>query len=255
MSHIALDASERNPVVGFLTRVVSPAVSPWLRETWRGTEHVPMRGPAVIVSNHLSYSDPFILGRFLLHAGRLPHFLGKAEVFATPIVGPLLRRAGQIPVHRGTARAAESFTAAVDAVSAGQIVCLLPEGTLTRDPNMWPMAGKSGAARIALTTGCPLVPVAMWGPERILPPTRRAIAALPGAVLRRHDVTVTAGAPIDLDDLRGQQLDAQVLTEATARIMWAITDLLVQIRGESPVSRPLANPRVGSRQTEEREHS
>lgn len=251
MSHVALDASERNLVVRFITKVVAPAVAPWLRESWRGTQHVPASGAAVIVSNHLSYSDPFVLGRFLMHAGRMPHFLGKAEVFATPVLGSLLRQAGQIPVHRGTARAAESFAAAIDAVEAGQLVCLLPEGTLTRDPNLWPMAGKSGAARIALTTGCPLVPVAMWGPERILPPTRRVVAALPAALRRRHDVTVSAGPPVDLDDLRTRPLDADVLTEATARIMRAITGLLVDIRGEAPQSLPLANPRVRSRAVHE----
>lgn len=252
MSDVSLDASERNAIVGFITKVVAPAVSPWLRETWRGPQNIPASGPAVVAGNHLSYSDPFVIGRFLLHAGRLPHFLGKAEVFATPVIGPLLRRAGQIPVHRGTARAADSFAAALDAIDAGQIVCLLPEGTLTRDPDLWPMAGKSGAARIALTTGCPVIPVAMWGPERILPPTRSPLKMLPKATLRRHDVTVHAGPPVDLDDLRGKELDADVLTEATARIMRAITDLLVDIRGESPSSQPLANPRIASRTLGER---
>lgn len=247
MSDVSLDESERNGFVRFITGVVAPGISPWLRETWRGAEHVPDHGAAVIAGNHLSYSDPFVLGRFLLHAGRLPHFLGKAEVFATPVLGPLLKRAGQIPVHRGTARAADSFSAAVDAVESGKIVCLLPEGTLTRDPDLWPMAGKSGAARIALTTGCPLVPVAMWGPERILPPTRNALKSLPSAVVRRHDVTVSAGPPVDLDDLRARPLDAEVLTEATARVMAAITELLVEIRGESPTTTPLDNPRVRSR--------
>lgn len=134
MAKISLDAGERNAVVSVITKAVGPAVAPWLRETWRGAEHVPATGGAVIAANHLSYSDPFVIGRFLLYgAGRLPHFLGKAEVFAVPVLGPLLRRAGQIPVHRGTARAKDSFVEAVDAVAAGRLVCLLPEGTLTRD--------------------------------------------------------------------------------------------------------------------------
>lgn len=250
MSHISLDAGERNAVVGVITRLVAPGVAPWLDETWAGSEHVPRDGGAVVAGNHLSYADPFAIGRFLLFAcGRLPHFLGKAEVFAVPVLGRLLRQAGQIPVHRGSARAKDSFAEAVTAVEAGRLVCLLPEGTLTRDPHHWPMAGKSGAARIALTTGAPLVPVAMWGPERIIPPhgdTRKALMRLP---LRRHPVTVVAGPPIDLDDLRELPLDAEVLTEATRRLMAAITDLLAGIRGERPGEPPMVNPKIVSKDT------
>ena len=253
MAKISLDAGERNAVVSVITNAVAPAVAPWLRETWRGAEHVPATGGAVIAANHLSYSDPFVIGRFLLYgAGRLPHFLGKAEVFAAPVLGPLLRRAGQIPVHRGTARAKDSFVEAVDAVAAGRLVCLLPEGTLTRDRAFWPMTGKSGAARIALTTGAPLVTVAMWGPERIIPPTSRARHVVPHLLTRRHDVTVVAGEPVDLDDLRGRDLDTEVLTEATRRLMAAILELLCEIRGERPGAPPLDNPRTVSRPTDAR---
>lgn len=248
MSQCSLDASERNAVVRVLVHGVAPAVAPWLRERWAGIEHVPRHGGAVIAANHLSYSDPFVIGRFLVRgAGRLPHFLGKAEVFAVPMLGALLQRAGQIPVHRGTVRAADSFRSAVEAVEAGRVVCLLPEGTLTRDPQLWPMAGKSGAARIALTTGCPLVPVAMWGPERILPPRARTLAAMPRLLTRRHHVEVVAGPPVVLDDLRAVPLDATVLAEATRRLMGDITALLAGIRGEHPTTNPMENPRIASR--------
>lgn len=253
MAKVSLDATERNAVVTVITGVIVPGVSPWLRETWRGIEHIPTNGGAVVAANHLSYADPFVIGRFLLvGARRLPHFLGKAEVFAVPVLGPLLRRAGQIPVHRGTSRAKDSFVEAVDAVASGRIVCLLPEGTLTRDKNFWPMTGKSGAARIALTTGAPLVPVAMWGPERIVPPGSRARRVVPRVLTRRHDVTVVAGEPVDLDDLRGCEIDTAVLTEATRRLMADILELLCDIRGERPQNAPLDNPRAVSRPTRAR---
>lgn len=247
MTKLVLDESERNAVVRFITSGVAPALAPWLDEAWQGQEHVPHGSGAVLAGNHLSYADPFVIGRFILGAGRLPHFLGKAEIFDVPVLGGLLRRAGQMPVRRGTARAADSFAAAVRAVEAGRIVCLLPEGTLTRDPGLWPMSGKTGAARIALTTGCPLIPVAMWGPERIIAPTAHPGKALPAALTRRHPVTVVAGAPIDLSDLRQRPLDAEILAEATSRLMGAITDQLAQVRGERPTAAPLSNPRVASR--------
>ena len=102
MSDVSLDESERNGVVRFITGVVAPGISPWLRETWRGAEHVPDHGPAVIAGNHLSYSDPFVLGRFLLHAGRLPHFLGKAEVFATPVLQRSLALGADVVIYSAT---------------------------------------------------------------------------------------------------------------------------------------------------------
>lgn len=253
MSHVSLDAGERNGVVAFITRVVAPGVGPWLRETWRGELNVPAHGGVVVAGNHLSYADPFVIGRFLLDGvHRLPHFLGKAEVFAVPVLGSLLRKAGQIPVHRGSARASDSFAEAVAAVEAGRLVCLLPEGTLTHDANFWPMAGKTGAARIALVTGAPLVPVAMWGPERIIPPHTTPRQWAPKLAFRRHDVVVSAGPPVDLDDLRDRELDAEVLAEATRRLMAAITELLAEIRGERPAAGPLANPKVVSKPSKSR---
>lgn len=239
---------EDNVLSRFIDRAVAPAIAPWLEETWQGQEHVPDRGGVVVAANHLSHSDPLVIGRFLIEgAGRFPHFLGKAEIFATPVFGRLIRHAGQIPVHRGTARAADSFVEAVSALEEGELVCLLPEGTLTRDPDLWPMAGKTGAARLALTTGCPLVPVAMWGPERILPPNAGLLSHIPRIVTHRHEVSVTAGEPLDLEDLRGRPLDAATLAEATSRLMDVITDLLAQIRGEAAPVHRIENPRIVSR--------
>ena len=158
----------------------------------------------------------------------------KAEVFKVPLLGPLLRSAGQIPVQRGTSAAVGSLHSAIEAVNSGECVVIYPEGTLTRDPQLWPMSAKNGVARIALTTGAPVIPAAQWGPQEVIPPYRKSIKLLP-----RKTMHVWAGPPVDLDDLRGQPLTGDVLTEATARIMTAITAILADIRGEQPPAAPL----------------
>jgi len=140
------------------------------RRDWAGMEHIP-EGGAVTVVNHISHVDPLSFAHFLHDAGRLPRFLGKAGLFSVPVVGTILRGAGQIPVYRESDDAAEAYSAAVAAVRAGELVAIYPEATLTRDPDLWPMTGKTGAARIALKTGAPVIPVAQWGPHLVLPGT------------------------------------------------------------------------------------
>lgn len=196
------------------------------RRDWHGAEHIP-DGGAVAVTNHLSHFDPLSFAHFLYDAGRLPRFLGKASLFSVPVVGTILRGAGQIPVYRESEDAAKAYSAAVDAVRAGELVAIYPEATLTRDPDLWPMAGKTGAARIALETGAPVVPVAQWGPQLVLPPYGRMPRLLP-----RRTMHLRAGPPVDVSDLVGRPVDAALLAEATERIMAAITGLLEDIRGD-----------------------
>jgi 1-acyl-sn-glycerol-3-phosphate acyltransferase len=108
-----------------------------------------------------------------------------------------------------------------------------PEATITRDPAMWPMVGKTGAARIALATGAPVIPVAQWGAQRLLPPYAKRPVLWP-----RVTVFARAGAPVELSDLRGAAPSAEVLDVATARIMAAITAELETIRAErAPATR------------------
>jgi 1-acyl-sn-glycerol-3-phosphate acyltransferase len=197
------------------------------RRDWRGVENLPTSGGCVVAVNHVSEVDPMPFAHFLFDNGRIPRFLGKAEVFKVPIAGRILTSAGQIPVYRLSDDAAQAFSAAVAAVEKGECVVVYPEGTLSRDPGMWPMIGKSGAARIALTTRCPVIPCAQWGPQEILAPYARRPRLLPRKVMR-----ITAGPPVDLDDLRGQEITTQLLATATERIMAAITALLEEIRGE-----------------------
>lgn len=203
------------------------------KRDWRGAEHLPASGGCVVVTNHVSEFDPVPFAHFLVDNGRLPRFLGKAEVFAVPVVGKIITSAGQIPVNRKTTDAAKAFGAAVAALRAGECVVVYPEGTISRDPDLWPMTGKSGAARIALTTRCPVIPCAQWGPNLLLAPYARKPSLFP-----RKTMHVWAGPPVALDDLYGEPLTPAVLRTATARIMAAITALLEEIRGgKAPVER------------------
>jgi 1-acyl-sn-glycerol-3-phosphate acyltransferase len=227
----AVAAALLRPVVGGLTRPVR-----------HGAEHLPRGGGVVLAANHLSFVDPLVLAHAVDALGRRPRFLAKAELFEVPVVGALLRGAGQIPVHRGTERAAHALDAAVSAVRRGECVVVYPEGTLTHDPELWPDHARTGAARIALTTRAPLLPVAQWGPQEILMPWSRRLRLLP-----RRTVTVAIGPPIDLQDLYGREQTTEVLAEATARLMDAITDRLAELRGE-PRPDPRPGPHPGSRQ-------
>ncbi|TWP35756.1 1-acyl-sn-glycerol-3-phosphate acyltransferase [Leekyejoonella antrihumi] len=217
---------------------VIAGLRPMLRQItvqdWRGTEYVPRTDGFVVSSNHLSYLDPFVLAHFLVDQGRAPHFLAKSSLFKPPGVRQAMEGTGQIPVYRGTARAVDAFSAALKAIANGACVCVLPEGTLTRDPDLWPMTGKSGAARIALETGCPLLPVGVWGTQDVLWPYRGRVPRL----LPRKTIHVYAGPPVDLDDLRGQQVTGGLLKLATERLMDAITaQVALARRMEAPETR------------------
>lgn len=199
------------------------------RRDWRGAEHIPTHGGCVLAVNHVSEVDPVPFGHFVYDNGRLPRFLGKAEIFKLPVVGWILSGAGQIPVYRMSSDAQQALSAAVAAVGAGECVVVYPEGTISRDPALWPMVGRSGAARIALATGCPVIPCAQWGPQEILAPYARRPRLFP-----RRLMQVRAGAPVDLSDLDGMPLTLELLALATERIMAAITRLLADIRAEDP---------------------
>lgn len=218
---------------GLCIRVVRHPLMLLTKRDWRGADHIPPNGGCVIAVNHVSEFDPLATAHFVYDSGRLPRFLGKVEVFRIPVLGWVLRSAGQIPVYRQSIGAAAAFSAAVEAVESGRCVVVYPEGTITRDPHQWPMAAKTGVARIALATGCPLVPVAQWGPQEVLPPYTWLPRVLPRKLIR-----IRAGAPVELADLAGKPITPDLMKQATDRVLDAITGLLEEIRGESaPVKR------------------
>jgi 1-acyl-sn-glycerol-3-phosphate acyltransferase len=207
--------------------ILRPILMVLTKRDWHGAENLPKTGGFVATPNHLSYTDPIVFAHFMVDNGRPPFYLGKEGVFRAPVLGAILRGAQQIPVYRNTGQAADAFRAAVAAVNEGKAVGVYPEGTLTRDPDLWPMTGKTGAARIALATKCPVIPVAQWGPEKLLAPYSKKIG-----FLSRKTMHVTAGPPVDLSDLYDKPITAALLREATSRIMDAITAQLEEIRGE-----------------------
>jgi 1-acyl-sn-glycerol-3-phosphate acyltransferase len=228
--------------LGFWRRFVVILIKPFLttltRRTWRGMEHLPATGGLIIVPNHISHADPLISAHFVYDAGRWPQFLGKASVFKVPVAGWLLHKVRQIPVERGTLEAARSLDKLVAAVREGGAVVVYPEGTTTREPDLWPMRGKTGAARLALETGAPVVPVAMWGPERIFDPRTARLRVRP-----RMPVTVIAGPPVDLCRWAGATPSKETLNEMTDVIMLRLRDLVAEIRGGTPP--PLWRPADG----------
>jgi 1-acyl-sn-glycerol-3-phosphate acyltransferase len=211
----------------FCVAVLRPLLMALTRRDWRNTERLPSSGGCVLVANHVSHIDPLTYAHFVYDSGRLPRFLAKSEVMEIPVLKVVLRSAGQIPVYRQSRTASEAFRAAVAAVEKGEAVVVYPEGTITRDPDLWPMVGKSGAARIALSTGKPVIPTAQWGPQHILAPYAKRPHVFP-----RKTIHVAVGEPVDLSDLQGQHLTPAVLREATDRIMVAVTGLVEDLRGE-----------------------
>jgi 1-acyl-sn-glycerol-3-phosphate acyltransferase len=207
--------------------VVKPTLLAFTKRTWDGGENIPATGGCIVVFNHISHVDPLTAAHFLYDHGRIPRYLAKSGLFKNKALGFFLRGAGQIPVERLTRNAKGAYDAAVAAVRAGECVVVYPEGTLTRDPDLWPMTGKSGAARIALETGCPVIPVGQWGAHELLPPYTKTPHLLP----RKH-IRMLAGPPVPLDDLVALPRTQQVINSATARIMAAIVELVEELRGE-----------------------
>src|SRR5215204_2594186 len=221
------------PALVRTVRLLDAIMRPWTRRDWQDQHKIPQTGGVIFVVNHISNADPLAVGQFLAFSGRWPRFLAKSSLFDLPVVGRVLRACGQIPVQRQSPAAADALAAAVRAVKDGQAVTIYPEGTITRDPGLWPMAGKTGAARICLQTGCPVIPIGQWGAQAIMFGTKIGFPKL----LPRKTLRLKVGDPVELDDLRGKPVTSAVLTEATDRIMDEITSLVADLRGGIPPER------------------
>ncbi|MCD6640640.1 MAG: 1-acyl-sn-glycerol-3-phosphate acyltransferase [Nocardioides sp.] len=222
-------AQPRGWAFAFAASILKPVLIPLASRTWIDGEKIPATGGCLVVLNHVSHVDPLLTAHFVYDHGRLPRYLAKSGLFKNRVLGDFLKSAGQIPVERLSRNAAGAYDAAVQAVRDGECVVVYPEGTLTRDPGLWPMKGKSGAARIALATGCPVIPVGHWGAQDLLQPYGKKPDLLP----RKH-IVMKAGDPVDLHDLTTETPTPEAVAEATRRIMAAITELVADIRGESP---------------------
>lgn len=201
----------------------------WRRES-SGVEHLPARGGLILAANHISHLDPIALADHALYDLRLtPRFMAKSTLFTgNGLLARVMRGADQIPVYRHTADASKALDAAVEALGRGETVVLYPEGTVSRDPDKWPMAGRTGVARLALLSGAPVLPLAQWGSQEILDSYRsKGFHPFP-----RRTMRFRLGPPVDLSAYVGQPLSAQVLRAATDKVMDAITRELEVLRGE-----------------------
>jgi 1-acyl-sn-glycerol-3-phosphate acyltransferase len=220
---------KRGWAIGVAAGILKPTLLAASSRTWIDGEKIPATGGCIVALNHISHIDPLLSAHFVYDHGRLPRYLAKSGLFKNKALGGFLTSAGQIPVERLSRNAIGAYDAAVRAIGEGECIVIYPEGTLTRDPDLWPMKGKSGAARIALATGCPVIPVGHWGAQHILEPYSKKPDLLP-----RKNIVMKAGDPVDLSDLLGRPHSNEVTNQATERIMAAITALVADLRGETP---------------------
>lgn len=210
----------------------------WLlaRRRFAGMEHLPATGPALLVCNHVSYLDPVYTAVLVHRAGRVPRFLAKDSLWRVPVLGTVLRGTSQIPVSRGRSEAGASLDAARGAFATDGVVVIYPEGTITRDPEGWPMAARSGAARLALTADVPVVPAVHWGTQSVYDHYRKRFRPS-----LRKTVSIRAGVPVPMDDLRARVEErgpgAALLRETTERMMGAVRTLLEEVRASEGASR------------------
>jgi 1-acyl-sn-glycerol-3-phosphate acyltransferase len=218
---------------GFWIRLCVVLIKPFDRLLfklhWSGTQNVPRTGGVILAANHVSYIDPLLYVRFVWDSGRTPRVLIKHSLFQVPVIGTIMRGAKQIPVQRGTAEAGTSLRGAVAALEAGEALCIYPEGTVTRDPDWWPMRGRTGVARLALETRVPVVPIAQWGAQFAYDKYNHKVALVP-----RKRIQISAGPPVDLSAYYDRPITGELLRAVTDVIMTAIRDQLATIRGEEP---------------------
>jgi len=201
----------------------------WLlvNREYDGFEHIPRDQGCIVCCNHVTEIDPLVVGHAFYVNGFYPHFLAKDSLFRNPIAAAVLRGIGQIPVERRGASSAKSLHEARRVLDYGGVIVIYPEGTLTRDPGLWPMQARTGAARLALETRATIVPMAQWGAHELVKPYGRSVHPFP-----RKTVRVRAGAPLDLSAHYGRPIEREVLDEVTALIQRASTALLEPLRGE-----------------------
>lgn len=219
----------RTPGFRLASVVVRPSLNLLMGKDWQGMERLP-EGGYIAVANHVTELDPLAVAHAVYVGGNTPHFLAKDSLFKVPVFGGVLRALKQIPVIRDQRESHRSLEIAQEVLDQGGTIIIYPEGTLTRDPELWPMRAKTGAARLALATGAPVVPITHWGVQDFLPPYAKAPRPLP-----RKKYRLRVGETVDLDDLRARPLGRRVLSEATERIEDALTSGVAELRGaEAP---------------------
>ena len=215
------------PWYGLVINTVRPAIWTWFRWRFEGFEHIPKDGPALVAANHISYFDPLAHAYFLVKAGRLPRYLAKIELFRNRFTGPVLRNLHHIPVRRGSGdRAPIEFGS--KALREGEMVVVYPESTVTTSPDLSPMKGKTGVVRLALATGVPVIPLAVWGTAPVWQRDGKRDLKF------GRPIWVKAGPPLDLSRYEDRAEDPEALREATDEVMGQLSLLVDDLRARYP---------------------
>jgi 1-acyl-sn-glycerol-3-phosphate acyltransferase len=232
------------PKAGFWIRLCVAILYPLdgllFRIRWRQLDRVtpPSDGGVIIALNHISHIDTILMARFVWQSGRVPRFMIKSGVFSKPVLGSIMRGARQIPVYRGTTDASSSLRDAVTALDAGECIVIYPEGTITRDPEQWPMKAKTGIARLwLLAPDTPVIPVGQWGAQH-----RSGLARF--RLLPRRTAEALVGSPVDLARFRGAEATSETLHAITDAIMTAVRDQVATLRGQPPPAEFFTPPKA-----------
>lgn len=220
------------PIVGSILAIVSRVQMERQRGRRRIAEALP-DGGVIVIANHTSYADGFLLALVCRRMGRSLRLLATAGVFRVPIAGLLARRVGFIPVARGTSTAGAALEPAIDALALGEAVGMFPEGRTTRDPEQWPERARTGVVRLAVRSGAPVVPVAMVGAHRVIG-RRRIVSRLMFNVVLRPKVSIAVGTPIEVTQLLDPSRldDHDALRAATDVVMAELVALVADVRRE-----------------------
>jgi putative phosphoserine phosphatase/1-acylglycerol-3-phosphate O-acyltransferase len=220
--HLEVHSMARIPILNtdlarMAMNLTNPLLFPYARFDIDGTEHIPTTGPVILVANHRSYFDSAAMSLTIVRSGRTVRFLGKKEVFDAPVIGPIMSAMGGIRVDRGTG-SDEPLQAAAEALANGDMVAMMPQGTIPRGRAFYDteLHGRWGAARLAKMSKAPVIPIGVWGTEKVWPRSARLPNIL--NVVNPPTITVRVGPPVKLG-YRNSDAD-------TTRIMRAIMDLL-----------------------------
>jgi putative phosphoserine phosphatase/1-acylglycerol-3-phosphate O-acyltransferase len=210
------------PIVGIELQKLAlqfsrPELMPFVRFDIDGIANIPKPGAGILAANHRSYFDPAALSVLIAKSGRTVRFLGKKEVFDVPVVGAVATALGGIRVDRASG-SDEPLEAAADALAGGELVAIMPQGTIPRGPAFFEpeLKARWGAARLAQRTRAPVIPVGLWGTEKVWPRSSRLPNVL--SLTAPPVVRIRVGSPVEL---KYRSLDAD-----TKRIMEAIVALL-----------------------------
>lgn len=214
-----------------LAAVVVPLTGIFAKIEIEDADKLPREGAFVLAPNHYSNFDPLVVAVVVWRLGRAPSFMAKESLFRVPVLGAALRATGMVPVSRSSSASAarDTIRGSEQLVEHGRGVIVYPEGTLTRDPDLWPMRGKTGAVRLSIAGDIPLVPMAHWGVQEIMPRYGK-IRLWP---LRRR-VRVVLGDPILPSEHGADVSRPSTLVAATDVLMDRISGLLARLRGGTP---------------------